>query len=491
MKPTMRIDRSRILRMSLLAALGLLITWQVVSRSFAAYLARQNPHAALELRANEPDALVSLAEERLTRHAGNAREPVAGEQVLADRAKAAQQPSDRLGGWAEIALKALADKLDQSRAPGVAAGAGGAPAPLTPHDREQIRSIAELALVNDPLNARALRILGQLADAAGDKKSARGFMRAAARSLGESIAVYWMLNDSFVNKNYAKTIYYADAFLRKRPHFIAHAIPMLGRIAEGTDPDALAALEKVLLGDPPWRRPFFSALMSAITDARTPLKLLLSLKDSHAPPTSQDLSGYLNFLIGRKLYELAYYTWLQFLPPGALSNVGLLTNGRFETPPSGLPFDWVISPGSGVTIDIVARPETSNNRALLLEFGLGRADFRGVSQLLMLLPGTYRLTGRFKGQINGRRGVQWHVTCAGSSAPIADGPMFIGVEPKWTDFDFTFMVPEAECRAQELRLDLAARSASEQLVSGSAWYDDLRIARPEPRTASEPASAPR
>jgi hypothetical protein len=42
-----------------------------------------------------------------------------------------------------------------------------------------------------------------------------------------------------------------------------------------------------------------------------------------------------------------------------------------------------------------------------------------------------------------------------------------------------------QCRAQELRL--AARRASEQLVSGSVWYDDMQIAR---LSAGAAANAP-
>jgi hypothetical protein len=66
--------------------------------------------------------------------------------------------------------------------------------------------------------------------------------------------------------------------------------------------------------------------------------------------------------------------------------------------------------------------------------------------------------------------------------------MFVGSAPSWTDFDFSFTVPEENCRAQEVRLMLAARSASEQLVSGTVWYDELRFSRAKP--ANEPRLPP-
>jgi hypothetical protein len=83
-----------------------------------------------------------------------------------------------------------------------------------------------------------------------------------------------------------------------------------------------------------------------------------------------------------------------------------------------------------------------------------------------------------KGEVVGRRGMQWRVRCAGGSMPIiGESPMFVGMAPKWKDVELSFTVPEKDCRAQELRLELAARSASEQLVSGSVWYDGIEIAR--------------
>jgi hypothetical protein len=66
-----------------------------------------------------------------------------------------------------------------------------------------------------------------------------------------------------------------------------------------------------------------------------------------------------------------------------------------------------------------------------------------------------------------------------------------GEIPQWRGFSLTFTVPPEGCRAQQIRLDLDARSASEKLVTGSMWFDDLALTRgptPEPRSGEWPPS---
>jgi len=78
----------------------------------------------------------------------------------------------------------------------------------------------------------------------------------------------------------------------------------------------------------------------------------------------------------------------------------------------------------------------------------------------------------------GKRGLVWRVTCIDApGAPLGESPMVVGASPKWKDIEFSFTVAEADCRAQQVRLELDARMPSELLVSGSIWYDELRIAR--------------
>jgi hypothetical protein len=343
-------DRPRRLRAILLAGLGAFLVWQIVTRSLAAYLAHEAPITALILRPNEPTALIALADAALNPRNEGAR----GEPGLDDKTLDAERDADRISAWAEIALKAVAARLPLGSG---AEAQSAAHASLTEEERAAVRARTEAVLAQEPLNARALRILGQLADAAGDKARAAKLMQAAAdHSHAESIAVYWMLQQTLADKEYDRALSYADVLLRKRPQLMPHVVPVLGQVAESEDKGAVAAMEATLASNPPWRELFFANLPGGITDARTPLNLLLSLKSSAAPPTTQELSAYLEFLIKRKLFELAYYTWLQFLPADELGRIGYIANASFEAAPSGLPFDWVIQQGAGATIDIAPLP---------------------------------------------------------------------------------------------------------------------------------------
>jgi hypothetical protein len=152
-----------------------------------------------------------------------------------------------------------------------------------------------------------------------------------------------------------------------------------------------------------------------------------------------------------------------------------------------MPFDWVFTNGSGVTIQITERPDAAGERALLLKFGPGRVDYREVTQLITLGPGSYKFRGQYKADLVSERGLEWRVTCAGGAkTSIGESPTVKGAAPAWTSFEFSFTVPEADCPAQYVRLVFDARSASERFIAGSIWYDDLQIVREPIVDSSEP-----
>lgn len=423
-----------------------------------AYLATVAPETALTFNASDATALIALTDEKLRRSDGDGAEP-------------GQVEKPELLKWSEIGRLAVSPKSER---------------PLTADDREQMTADLKRALQSKPLSARAFEILGRLAELDGDSKRADIYMRAAVnRSAGSTDALVWLIRDAMMREDADAALRYTDVLLRKRPQTGNQLFPVLAYVAERSSGEPFPATEaqkrliELLAGEPRWRANFFWGVVRHIHDARTPLVLMTALRETEAPATPQEINGYLRFLIEKRLYSFAYYVWLQFIDKEQLAEVGFLTNGSFDVEPSGAPFDWTIAGGSGVSIDTVERIDADGNRALYLEFGAGRAKFPGVSQITVLSGGRYKLSGRLQGELSGRRGMVWRMRCLPTNQVIAESPMFLAREPGWAPFEAEFEVPAEGCAAQEIRLVLDARSASEELISGHVWYDALKIRRQE------------
>ena len=145
-------------------------------------------------------------------------------------------------------------------------------------------------------------------------------------------------------------------------------------------------------------------------------------------------------------------------------------------PLTNMPFDWIIPSSPGATVGI-ATPAGETRKALHVAFVQGRVDFQGVHQHLVLTPGRYHLKVSQKGEVTGRRGLQWIVQCVENAERLGETPMFLGTIADWQEVEAVFTVPEGSCRLQQIRLHLAARSASEQLVKGAAWFTDAQIVK--------------
>lgn len=473
-----------LLRLIAVVVLGAMLVWLILTRSLAASFADTSPETALWLQPNEPRALLTVAKAQLNA----ALKASEGGPKAEDTLDTPAQPLPTLDRLTILSRLAEAALLNSDRPP---ADRLELPQPSSPQPDQgtvppdgafvaaiSIRRLAEQSLAANPFNADALALLGQLAERAGDSVRTDAFMRAAAQlSIRESYAVYWLLQKAQRDNDRAAVLRYADTLLRTRGRARPLVIPILARMAEKDKPDDVAALLKT---NPPWRSAFLGQLSQSITDARTPLYLLLGLQGSTHPPTPQELTSYINFLIRKQFHELAYYTRLQFLPTEELAKITPLYNASFEKPLSGLPFDWILSQGSGSTTEIRPRLDRGqaqdNEHALFVEFTQGRSEFPGVTQLTLLGPGTYEFKGKYKGSFVGKRGLIWRISCAGK-APLADSDLLRGDIPQWRDFSVAFTVPANGCRSQQVRLDLDARSASEKMVSGFLWFDDLELNR--------------
>ena len=262
--------------------LGLLLLWLVISHSLVAYLANVEPSLALRINSSDPEVLLNAADDTLKR---------------ANLQLAPLQSGNVLSKLAGVASRAVTDIETTSKE---ATPQTQEPSEAEPITLDRVRALAEKALVRDPLNARAFRMLGQIAATTGKSVLATTFMqRAAQGSNHESIAVYWLMRKAFDDADYPKAAYYADILLRAQPQAISLVAPVLGALSEKKE--ANGEVKKLLIANPLWRSSFLRALPSNVSDARTPLDILLTLKDTPYPPSNGDLRFYLDFLLQRKL----------------------------------------------------------------------------------------------------------------------------------------------------------------------------------------------
>ena len=439
--------RGRI-QIAAIVVLGTILVWGVVSRTFVASLVESNPELTKYLAPSSPYF----------------------EIFRADRAHEQLQAKAVSNAGSQGSANDKSGDLPKYSATGSLVNESGNP--VVELSASEIRRLATSALAGEPMLARGLSILGFIADANGQQDLADRFMKAAAqRSHREVSAVYWTFRRSFETKKFGDATSFGDALLRKKPQMMTVAAPILGRMAE--DPDAVDFVTKLLARDPPWRRQFFATLKGNFTDARTPLKLMLGLNETSAPPTRDELNAYFNFLMGHGFHELAYSSWLQFLTPDQLAKAALVYNGSFEQPLSfGVPFDWNIPRQAGATVEIASRDDKDAQQALAVEFNGARAAFQPVWQITMLSAGQYTISGVSKGDIKGKRGLVWQLRCAGPSSALAgEGAMTFGSTSTWTPFEFTAAIPENNCRAQKIDIVVGVEV---RIRNDGAWKNMVR-----------------
>lgn len=416
--------------------------WLLFAKSFSYVVAETSPALALWLNPNQPIALLILADK-------------ARDQLLE-----LSRPDPNPTKPADSSVtNALSNENLEKRL----------------HLREEIRSLATRAIAIDPLNAHAFRLLAEVSE---NTDQIRTLMQEAVkRSRRESMAVFWLMNDSFERKDFAGVVEKADILLRTRPQLASYALSYLGNIA--AEEEGRALLVSSLVQNPPWRGAFFKSLPRNTQLANTPLELMLALKDTETPPTDVELTPYLNVLLSKNFPGLAYNAWLQFRSPEDLASLKYLNNPSFSEEPSGVPFDWQVARGVNAGLEFVRLSANDAERAARFRFGTGRVKFPQMSQILLLAPGHYRFTGAFQGAIVAKRGLRWQFRClGGKKAALAETDMIFGQPGALQDFAIEFDVPaNDDCQAQQVRLFHDARSASEELITGEISLFALNLAR--------------
>ncbi|MGA7329549.1 MAG: hypothetical protein WBX25_34980 [Rhodomicrobium sp.] len=448
---------------------GLLLFWLVSTTSLPYAVAGIAPDFALGLNPGNPEALIVK-----TRAVSNKLVALksAGSQTLrTGPAESTRNKQNTLAQLPEVHAASAKREL----------------AAETKALRLQVHDFAMLAIANDPLDAAAFRMLGEAVE---ESDHIRVLMQQAlGRSRRETLAALWLLKDSYERRDFEGVLNYANILLSTRPDLNRAALSYLLRAANY--PSGRDLLITALAAAPSWREQFFEMAGHSPSSLNATLSLVAALRETDKPVSQKEITSYLNFLVGINRTDLAYNAWLQLLPESKLGNLGFLANANFETKPSGVPFDWQIDTGVNAIAEFVPMPEEGASHALHIRFFDGRVKFPEVTQTVLLAPGHYRLEGKLRGTIVGKRGLRWQIHCAsGARSSIAETDMLLGESQQWRIFSLEAEVPSLdECRGQTLRLFHDSRSASEELLSGEVWFTGLSLERSSSRLPDQASQA--
>jgi hypothetical protein len=369
-----------------------------------------------------------------------------------------------LGGDPELAVLWRGDSAD--------AVAVLARARLTSHNRDGAVRLAAHALQLAPLNASALATYGLAMEQLGHQPQADQAM-AVAGKLGwrDVLTQLWLFRRGLIVGDFDAALDHADALMRRQDDVPKALFVALGAAAH--DPRLSAPLIGHLRADPAWRAPFFDYLGGYAKPPETDVArtLLTGIAAGPTPPTNDELASYLRSLVGEQKFAQAASDWRLFSRQPGLT--GYVYDGDFQRPAGATPFDWALANGVGWSAAVTDSPGAGHGQALRLEYD-GVSPPQPVRQMLVLPPGSYRLSGRaYNEGDSDPKALTWGVICLTSAQVLAGVPTPAFASAQWRAFEVNLTVPAEHCPAQWLVLSATPGDVRQDI---SVWYDDIMIA---------------
>jgi hypothetical protein len=313
------------------------------------------------------------------------------------------------------------------------------------------------AAVKAPLAPEPFLVRGVQAQLAGNQAlSARLFLEARRRD-PQSIAARYFLADHFLRTRQTKQgLAEISALTRLVPQSLDRVAPYLAAYAlsPGGAPDV-----KAMLRNHPELEPLLLHELAANPDNE---RLVLYLWSGRAGDNARAWQErLLNSLIDAGRYSQALATWTRFSPnPDRRQELAGPTFESRALPP----FGWTFASGTAGFAEAAER-----GRLHVIYYG--RDNLVLARQLLVLKPGTYRLSMRIGGGLPAAKSLAWTVRCLPSSGEIANAGV---ADAKNGELVATFAIPPAGCVAQQLELAGTALELPEQ---AELTFANFRIAR--------------
>lgn len=341
-------------------------------------------------------------------------------------------------------------------------------------DPAKARHLALRAAWGNPADGRAFLIMALLWEQQGKLDMAKkaiaivDFLTPRRAENQLQVGNFWARQGDLV-----RALPHWSVAMQMNPDFTQALFPQLLRIAEV--PGYRPAFTQ-LAGDPPaWWDDFFLYAIHNAIQLDTLKAIYLALEKSAKGPGRIVRKAYLDRLMLEGMWTEAYFVWMNSLDADQLLGLGNLYDGGFEydTPDAG--YGWRFATGNTFTLDAQTTYGATGEKALRVEFlGSRLPTLTLAEQFLMLDPGQYQLSGRFRiDSLKAARGMYWVLSCA-TGKTLAQSEYFQESAP-WKGFALGFQVPSLGCEAQKIELMMDPADARRSDLSGIVWFDDVAI----------------
>lgn len=283
-----------------------------------------------------------------------------------------------------------------------------------------------------PLAPEPFLVRGVQANLAGNAAAAqRDFEAAQWRNPRSLPAAFFLADRYFRARDVTNGLREVAALARLSPDGGTAAVPYLAQYA--TSRANWPALRSLFVSNPPLARPVLMKLAQDIHTVPAALALAGPAEMGNQPWLVQAVYT----LIEAGDYAGARNAWVKTAGAGAQS-AELLHDANFRDKSSPPPFNWQL------TSSTVGLAERQSGRLHVLFYG--GEDGTLASQLLLLPPGSYRLSLRLAGDPARAHSLTWALWCDKTAQPLASVTLDVAAARGWQ-----FQVP-AGCQAQWLKL---------------------------------------
>ena len=342
---------------------------------------------------------------------------------------------------------------------------------MSADSRAKARSLAEGALRRDPTIASAARTLGVIEDIEGRRANAKRFLTYSASISHRDVPTQiWLIEEAVGRNDTAGALHHFDIALRSSYRSGTLLIPILVDATE--DARLLPDIAQTLSRRPWWSDGYQLALVQTGKSLQNIATLFSDLHRRRVPITDEVSNALIVRLVQSGEFLLGWQAYRHAHPD---ADVNAVRNGNFEREDRPVPFEWQMAN----EIDRAGERSSAPNGSIGLSFYASRGAGGDIArQLIVLRPGTYRISGISRNVQDGTSRPFWSIECARDTTNIAFLPLSASTE-RAQRFSANFAVPTGKgCEAQWLTLRV---KASDETGNIEGEIDDVAIS---PRVAT-------